>query len=149
MHRMPRPMSIATLLAVATMPETVMPFATTARAHDAAHESVAPLFQGPLPNVDGKTFTSVVVSFPPGASAVPHRHGQAFVYAYVLEGSVRSQLDEGPAVTYRAGEGWVEAPNAHHLLTQNASAAAPARLLVIFISGTGDALKAEDPEARP
>jgi quercetin dioxygenase-like cupin family protein len=140
-------MSIATLLAVATMPETVMPFAATARAQDAAHETVGPLFQGPLPDVDGKTLTSVVVSFPPGASAVPHQYGRAFVYAYVLEGSVRSQLDEGPAVTYRAGEGWVEAPDAHHVLTQNASAAAPARLLVIVVSGTGDAHETEGPEA--
>jgi hypothetical protein len=52
-------------------------------------------------------------------------------------------MGEGPAVTYRAGEGWVEAPKAQHVLTQNASAAAPARLLVIFIS-TGDALESED-----
>ena len=146
-------MSIATLLAVATMPETVScercpaptprslstAQRTTARAHDAQHETVATVLEGPLPDVDGKTISSVIVAFPPGASAVPRSHGQAFAYAHVLEGSVRSQADEGDTVTYRAGEGWVEPPNAHHVLTQNASAAAPARLLVIFISNGGDA----------
>ncbi|WP_392839225.1 hypothetical protein [Streptomyces sp. LN500] len=59
-----------------------------------------------LPNVPGKTFTSEVVDFPPSARAVPHRHGDAFVYAYVLEGTVRSQLDNEPVRTYRAGEHW-------------------------------------------
>ena len=28
--------------------------------------------------------------FPPAARAVPHRHGDAFVYASVLEGGLRS-----------------------------------------------------------
>jgi quercetin dioxygenase-like cupin family protein len=141
-------MSIATLLAVATMPETVMPFVTTPCARGAAHETVGPRFGGSQPDVDGKILNSVVVSFPPGASIVPHRHGRAFVYAYVLEGSVRSQMAEGSAVTYGAGEGWVEAPNAQNVLTQNASAAAPARLLVIFIAA-GDTLESEDPKPVP
>ena len=67
-------------------------------------ETVAPQFQHAMPNIAGKTFTSAVVNFPPGARAAAHRHGNAFVYAYVLSGSVRSQVDEGPAKTYRAGE---------------------------------------------
>jgi quercetin dioxygenase-like cupin family protein len=141
-------MSIATLLAVATMPETVMPFVTTARAREAAHETVGPRFGGSQADVDGKILTSVVVSFPPGASIVPHRHGRSVVYAYVLEGSVRTQMAEGPAVTYGAGDGCVEAPNAQNVLTQNANASAPARLLVIFISA-GDAPESEDPKPVP
>ena len=78
---------------------------------------------------------------PPGAKAVPHRHGGAFVYAYVLSGSVRSQLDDGPAKVYRAGEDWYEAPGALHKLTENTSKTLPARLLVVFIAPTGSALK--------
>src|SRR5262245_37555419 len=53
-------------------------------------ETLTPLLQQALPNVQGKTFTSAIVDFPPGARAAPHRHGEAFVYAYVLEGTVRS-----------------------------------------------------------
>ena len=69
----------------------------------------------------------------------------AFVYAYVLDGTVRSQLDGEPMRTYRQGENWVEQPGAHHVLTENPSTTAPAKLLVIFISNTGDPLKVDDP----
>jgi quercetin dioxygenase-like cupin family protein len=59
-------------------------------------ETQSALFEQALPNVKGKTFTSVIVDFPPNVRAVPHRHGQAFLYAYVLEGTVRSQLAGEP-----------------------------------------------------
>jgi quercetin dioxygenase-like cupin family protein len=108
-------------------------------------ETLSPLFEQALPNVKGKTFTSAIVSFPPNARAVPHRHGSAFVYAYVLEGTVRSQLASEPVRTYRQGENWVEQPGAHHLLTENTSRTKPAKLLVVFISNTGDKLKVDDP----
>jgi quercetin dioxygenase-like cupin family protein len=107
-------------------------------------ETVSPLMQMDLPNVPGKTFTSVIVAFPPGGRAAPHRHGQAFVFAYVLEGSVRSQLDLEPAGTYAAGQSWSEPPGAHHLVTENVSATLPAKLLVVFISDKGDPLKSDD-----
>ncbi|MFG1710918.1 cupin domain-containing protein [Nonomuraea sp. M3C6] len=108
-------------------------------------ETLSPLLEQALPNVRGKTFTSAIVDFPPAARAVPHRHGKAFVYAYVLEGTVRSRLDGEPAHTYRQGENWVEQPGAHHVLTENTSRTQPAKLLVIFISNTGDKLKVDDP----
>jgi quercetin dioxygenase-like cupin family protein len=108
-------------------------------------ETVSPLLEQALPNVKGKTFTSTIVDFPPAARAVPHRHGKAFVYAYVLEGTVRSQLGGEPVRTYHQGENWVEQPGAHHVLTENTSRTKPAKLLVIFISNTGDKLKVEDP----
>ena len=76
---------------------------------------------------------------------MPHRHGSAFVYAYVLEGTVRSQLAGEPVRTYHQGENWVEQPGAHHLLTENTSRAKPAKLLVVFISKTGDELVVGDP----
>ena len=106
--------------------------------------TLTPLIEQALPNVPGKTFTSTVVSFPPGARAVPHRHGEAFVYAYVLEGSVRSAVDDNPVTTYRAGENWVEQPGAHHPVTENASDTDPAKLLVVFVSNTGERLKVDD-----
>ena len=103
-----------------------------------------PIYTQPLPHVKGKTFTSVLVYFPPGARAAPHRHGSAFVYAYVLEGTVRSQLAGEPVRTYHQGQDWVEPPGSHHLLTENTSPTKPAKLLVIFISRTGAKLKIND-----
>lgn len=108
------------------------------------HESIAPQFTRALSNVPGKSFTSVIVTFPPGARADPHRHGEAFVYAYVLEGSVRSQIDDEPARVYRRGEDWSEPPGARHKITENTSRAKPAKLLVIFVAATGAQLKTPD-----
>ncbi|MED7827178.1 cupin domain-containing protein [Streptomyces chiangmaiensis] len=110
-------------------------------------ETLKPLHQQALPNVKGKTFTSAVVDFPPDAHAMPHRHGNAFTYAYVLEGTVRSKLAGEPLSTYRQGENWVEQPGAHHVLTENASRTERAKLLVVFISNTGDELKVDDPRS--
>src|SRR5579872_286712 len=58
----------------------------------AAAEDVRPLTSQLLPDEPGKALTAVLVTLGPGESAAPHRHGAAFVYAYVLKGRVRSQL---------------------------------------------------------
>ncbi|PQP15055.1 cupin domain-containing protein [Rhodococcus opacus] len=122
---------------------TAEPQADTASAYPS--ETLAPLFQQMLPNVRDKTFTSAVVTFPPAARAVPHHHGDAFVYAYVLEGAVSSQLEGGPAHVYHRGENWSEQPGTHHLATENTSPTEPAKLLVVFIASTGEQLKIDDP----
>ncbi|KWX60697.1 cupin domain-containing protein [Mycobacterium sp. NAZ190054] len=116
---------------------------TTIEPHSS--ETLAPLFEQAIPNVPGKTFTSAIVTFPPAARAMPHRHGDAFVYAYVLEGSVRSHLEGEPAHVYHQGENWSEPPGAHHLATENSSPVEPAKLLVVFVAPTGEQLKIDDP----
>ena len=131
---------------VATAPAAAVasqqPSGTPASPHPS--ETVSPLSKQPLPNVKGKTFTSEIVYFPANARAVPHRHGSALVYAYVLEGTIRSQLAGEPVHTYHQGQYWVEPPGAHHLLTENISQTKPAKLLVIFVSETGAKLKIND-----
>jgi quercetin dioxygenase-like cupin family protein len=109
-----------------------------------ASETLSPLVEMALPNVEGKTFTSAIVDFPPAARAAPHRHGAAFVYAYVLEGTVVSRLEGEPVRTYHRGENWIEQPGAHHVLTENTSRTRPAKLLVVFIANTGAKLKVDD-----
>lgn len=106
-----------------------------------AAETVRPVFGHELPDADDRSITVAEVDFAPGNKADPHRHGDAFVYAYVLSGSVRSQLAGGPARTYRTGQGWFEPPGARHLLTENASHTTRARLFVVFIARTGASLK--------
>jgi len=113
-------------------------------ARPAAAETVSPVFQQKMPNITGKTSTVVTVEFTPGTHAAPHRHGQAFLYAYVLDGAVRSQLEGQPARTYAVGEGWSEPPGSHHVLTESARAREPARLLVVFVADTGAPLKIDD-----
>jgi quercetin dioxygenase-like cupin family protein len=126
-------------------PATPVTPATATVASKPPSETLTPLIQKALPNVRGKTFTSATVTFPPGARAVPHRHGNAFVYAYVLRGTVRSRLEGEPMRTYHQGENWIEQPGAHHVATENASNTEPAELLVVFVSTTGEQLKIDDP----
>lgn len=113
-------------------------------ASEAPEEKASPKFMQALPNVPGKTFSTLIVDFAPGSKARAHRHGQAFVYAYVLKGAVRSALDDGPPRVYRTGDDWFEPPGARHPLTENASRTQAARLLVVFVANTGDALKTPD-----
>jgi len=108
-------------------------------------EAVTPQFKHELPNVPGKSLTSVVVEYAPGARSVSHRHAKsAFIYAYVLAGAVRSQVDDGPPTIYRAGESFFEMPGAHHRMSENASSTEPARLLAVFVSDTGERLTTPD-----
>lgn len=127
--------------APAAEPQAARPSAATA-AHP--EETLVQLLDQALPNVPGKSFTSAIVTFPPAARALPHRHGDAFVYAYVLEGTISSRLDGEPARVYHQGEDWSEPPGAHHLATENTSSSEPAQLLVVFISNTGQPLKVDD-----
>src|SRR5688572_4587223 len=97
-------------------------------------ETVTVVANEPIPNLPGKRLISNVVDYRPGAASVPHRHApSAFIYAYVLSGEVRSQVDDEPARVYRAGEMWFEKPGAHHRVSENASDTEPARLLAVFI----------------
>ena len=86
-----------------------------------------------LPNVPGKSITTALVAFPPDAFTPRHRHPGS-VTAYVLKGSVRSQLMGGPAETFAAGQTWFEPPGTIHLFAENASATEPAELLAIFVA---------------
>jgi quercetin dioxygenase-like cupin family protein len=76
-------------------------------------ETVVPAFSHPIANIPGKTLSAVVVNYAPGAKTPAHRHGQSFVVGYVLEGSIRSKVDDGQEIIYRAGESWAEKPGAH------------------------------------
>jgi quercetin dioxygenase-like cupin family protein len=129
-----------------TLAIILLVFAVTA----AGAEHVIPLATHDLPNVPGRRLTAVVVEYPPGAKSEAHRHaGSAFIFAYVLEGAVRSQLEgEATARVYKVGENWFEAPGAHHIVSENASADATARLLAVFIVAPGERLTTPDPKEK-
>src|SRR5690242_11013711 len=74
-------------------------------------ERVRPVFEHALPNAKGKSMVAVLVTYPPGAKSLPHHHAQsAFIYAYVVSGAIRSQVDDSPAKVYGVGEGFYEMP---------------------------------------
>jgi quercetin dioxygenase-like cupin family protein len=109
----------------------------------AAEETNAPLskvtqiFDRELPNMPGKSIRAVLVEYGPGAASPSHRHpSSAFIYATVLEGEIRSKVNDEPERIYKAGESWTEEPGDHHKVSANASATKPARLLAIFVVDT-------------
>lgn len=83
--------------------------------------------------------TIITVEYAPGASTPVHEH-PGYTYAYVLEGAVTSKLDNGEEHTYTKGQMWSESPRQHHTVSKNASSAAPAKFLVVFIAPHGQPL---------
>lgn len=111
----------------------------------AAEETNAPaskvtkIFDHELPNVPGKSMRAVLVEYGPGVASPSHRHpSSAFIYATVLEGEIRSQVNDAPEHVYKAGESWTEMPGDHHKVSANASSTKPARLLAIFVVDTAE-----------
>ena len=93
-----------------------------------ADGKVTLVYDQPLPNVPGKSVRGVLVEYEPGGTSPAHVHAKsAFIYATVLEGAIRSKVNDGPEKTYRAGENWAEFPGDHHAVSANASATEPAR----------------------
>jgi len=102
-------------------------------------EQVKPVFEHVIPNVEGKSMVAVVVTYPPGGKSLAHHHAQsAFIYAYVLSGAIRSQVDDEPAQVYQVGEGFYEMPGSHHRISENASDSNPASLLAVFVVDSKD-----------
>ena len=92
-----------------------------------------------LPNVPGKSIRGALVEYRPGGSSPAHTHpNSAFIYATVLEGAIRSQVNDGPVTTYRAGESFSEFPGDRHGVSENASTTESARLLAVFVVDTGE-----------
>ncbi|RWB73987.1 cupin domain-containing protein [Mesorhizobium sp.] len=113
---------------------TVTILASTALAHDTIGENVKLVYDQPLPNVPGKSMRAVLVEYAPGGTSSAHTHPKsAFIYATVLEGAIRSKVNDGPVMTYHAGQGFSEFPGDRHGVSENASATEPAKLLAVFV----------------
>ena len=97
------------------------------------------VYQHELPNVPGKSIKGVLVEYGPGGYSPAHTHPQsAFIYATVLEGAIRSQVNDGPIITYHAGESFSEFPGDRHSVSENASTTESARLLAVFVVDTAE-----------
>ena len=97
------------------------------------------VYEHVLPNVPGKSIKGVLVEYGPGGSSSAHTHPKsAFIYATVLEGAIRSSVNNGPAVTYQAGQSFSEMPGDRHSVSENASKTEPAKLLAVFVVDTDE-----------
>lgn len=121
-------------------------FITVAASNSFAVDEHA-LLSAPLTQAPGHQLHAITVTYAPGQSSSPHRHG-GDVFAYVLSGHVRSQLGEGALHIYGPGESWFEPAGTHHVVSGNASATEPATMLVVFVA-TPDAVLTTPDQSPP
>ena len=117
-----------------------LPFGgAVAQAPKEKNSKVTLVYQHELPSVPGKSLKGVLVEYGPGGYSPSHTHAKsAFIYATVLEGAIRSQVNGGPLTVYKAGESFSEMPGARHDVSANASETEPAKLLAVFVADTSD-----------
>jgi quercetin dioxygenase-like cupin family protein len=117
-----------------------LPFGTAlADALKPNEAKVTLVYQHELPNVPGKSIKSVLVEYGPGGFSPGHTHAKtAFIYATVLEGAIKSQVNDGPVTTYKAGQSFSELPGDRHRVSANASETEPAKLLAVFVVDTNE-----------
>jgi quercetin dioxygenase-like cupin family protein len=105
----------------------------------AKNVKVTLVYQHELPNVPGKSIKSVLVEYGPGGYSPGHTHAKsAFIYATVLEGAIRSKVNDGAETVYEAGQSFSEMPGDRHVVSANASETKPAKLLAVFVVDTND-----------
>src|SRR5215471_5370310 len=86
------------------------------------------VYQHELPNVPGKSIKGVLVEYGPGGYSPGHTHPKsAFIYATVLEGAIRSKVNDGQETVYEAGQSFSELPGDRHGVSANASKTQPAK----------------------
>jgi quercetin dioxygenase-like cupin family protein len=119
---------------------TALPvFAASADDVSTDKSKITLVFDHALPNVPGKSMKGVLVEYQPGGSNPAHTHpGSAFIYATVLEGAIRSKINDNPEQVYHAGENFFELPGNHHLVSANASDTQPMRMLAVFVVDTDE-----------
>jgi quercetin dioxygenase-like cupin family protein len=141
-------MSPRDLVVAASLAAVIVPVIASADPSAPVGETVTQVFEQAIPNIPGKSLAVLVVDYAPGGKSASHRHaGSAFIYAQVLSGAVRSQVNDEPVRVYLAGENWFEAPGSRHRVSENASATEPARLLAVFVADEGDRpLTTPDPD---
>ena len=100
---------------------------------------VAPLMSKDLAECPGKEAVMITVEYPPDHSDEIHRHS-AYVFVYVLEGSVVMQVRGGKEVTLTPGQTFYEGPDDVHVLGRNASKTKPAKFVAFFVKNKGAAI---------
>jgi quercetin dioxygenase-like cupin family protein len=124
-----------------------------ALAHDQQHPTRKPassehdsVFVHDLPNItmDDWQVTVSYVDFVPGRKGHVHHHA-GFVLAYVLEGAILNKVSGQQERVYRKGEMFYEPPGSTHLVSDNASATKPARLLAMIFAKKGATLTLPGP----
>ena len=80
----------------------------------------------------------MLVDYGPGYSPGHTPPKSAFIYATVLEGAIRSRINDGPMTTTKTGQSFSELPGDRHGIRANASKTKPPKLLAMFVVDTNE-----------
>jgi quercetin dioxygenase-like cupin family protein len=107
---------------------------------------VRDLLRHALPSLEGDRLkvTVLEVTYAAGGFSRPHRH-PCPVIGYVVDGALRTALDQTPEAIIHAGETFYEAPNGIHRVSANASDREPVRFLAFFLCDNDRPLSAAEP----
>ena len=126
------------LIAVALAAAGTVAAAQSSDAQSAKRSSRREVIKQRLPGDPAREISLIEVDYPPGTGSPAHAHANG-VMAYVVSGSIASQVGDEPERTYKAGEAWWEPVGAVHRVSRNPSSTEPAKLLAIYIAPEGAA----------
>ena len=98
---------------------------------------VTTLIKQVMADVPGREVMVITLDIPPGGGSAPHRHPGHHVFGYVLEGSYKIKLDQGPETILTKGQTFYEAPGQLHAVSANASQTEPAKVLAVIVAESG------------
>ena len=133
MQSSPRTLKYATVLIV-TMGAGAIP---PAMSQQAAPTTVTTLMKQALSDFPGREIIMVTLDIPPGGGSAPHRHPGHHILGYVLEGTYKLKLDQGPETVLTKGQTFYEAPGQLHAVSANASQTEPAKVLAVIVAESG------------
>ena len=90
-----------------------------------------------LADIPGREVVMVTLDIAPGGGSAAHRHPGHHIFGYVLEGSYRIKVDDGPERVLNKGDTFYEPPGALHAVSRNASDSAPAKVLAVIVAESG------------
>lgn len=132
-------LSILAILILVTSPITAHELTTDSSSASIDNVKINKVFDQAIPNIPGKSLKAVVVEYGPNGQSPAHTHAKsAFIFAYILEGAIESQVNNGPITTYTAGQSFSENPGDFHAVSKNARGDINAKLLAIFVVDSTD-----------
>ena len=78
-------------------------------AQQAPATRVTELMKQVLADVPGREVVMITLDIPPGGGSAAHRHPGHHIFGYVLEGTYKIKLDQGPETLLTKGQTFYEA----------------------------------------
>lgn len=98
---------------------------------------VSALMKRTIAEFPGREIMVITLDIPPGGGSSPHRHPGHHIFGYVLEGTYKLKLDQGPETNLTKGQTFYEAPGQLHAVSANASQTEPAKVLAFIVAESG------------